>query len=163
MKTQSKFRRINLFNKIDFFTLNLIAVMILMRSFSYGQYVPMDDFREVGAGNFFIHLESESDLKRTLTDVIKTNKFPREEVTFNKGKNLYFAAYYHNPKDEHYTYFIHAEKVREGYDLYLLYIENTYHYFFDYSEGPNKFSLIYDPEKDKSKVLTSIIGEAIKD
>ena len=163
MKAHSKIKLVNLMSKIDFFTIKLLTVVLLMRSFSFSQYVTMDDFREVGAGNYFIHLDGESDLKRTLMDVIKINNFPREEVTFNKGKNQYFAAYYRNPKDEHYTYFIHAEKVREGYDLYFLYIENTYHYFFDYNEGPNKFSLIYDPDKDKGKILTSIKGESIKD
>jgi hypothetical protein len=163
MKAHSKNKLVNLISKNDFFRIKVLTAVLLMRSFSFSQYVTMEDFREVGAGNFFIHLEGESDLKRTLTDVIKANKFPREELIFNKGKNLFYAAYYRNPKDEHFTYFIHAEKVREGYDLYLLYIENTYHYFFDYNEGPNKFSLIYDPEKDKGKILTSIKGESIKD
>jgi hypothetical protein len=163
MKTYSKLRLVDLKNKIDFPALYIIIAMILMKSFSFCQYVRIDDFKEVGAGNFFIHLDSESDLKRTLLEVIKTNSFPREDLVFNKGKNLFFAAYYHNPKDEHYTYFIYAEKVREGYDLYLLYIENTYHYFFDYSEGPNKYSLIFEPEKHKSKMLTPISGEVVKD
>lgn len=132
---------------------------LLISKFSFGQYAQMEEFKEVGAGNFFIHLEKETDVKRTLQQVFKANKFPFEELAFNKGKNLYFAAYYPNPEDERYTYFIHAERAREGYDLYLLYIQNNYHFFYDYHEGPTSYRLIYDPEKHKGKVLTSIIGE----
>lgn len=143
--------------------LKLVFFFFLYTANLNAQYVQNEQFKEVGAGNFFIHLESESEVKRTLKEVFKENNFPFQELVFNKGKNLYFAAYLRNPKDDHYTYFIHAEKVREGYDLYLLYIENSYHVFFDYNEGPNRFRLIFDPEKDKNNLLTSINGEEVKD
>ena len=136
-----------------------LLLCLISFNFSFGQYMQMDDFQEVGAGNFFLHLENESEVKQTIKQVVKNNKFPFDELVFSKGNNLYFAAYYPNPEDKRYTYFIHAEKVREGYDLYMLYIENTYHYFYDYHEGPNKFRLIYDPEKEKNNMLTSITGE----
>jgi hypothetical protein len=164
MKTALKFKMRNLFESCYESSVYNVLIVFVLTSFGVNaQYVQNETFKEVGAGNFFLHLESESDLKRTIKEVLKENNFPKEELSFNKGKNLFFAAYLRNPKDEHYTYFIHAEKVREGYDLYLLYIENSYHHFFDYSEGPNRFRLIYDPEKDKNTILTSKNGEEIKD
>ncbi len=136
-----------------------ISFVLLFNFQSFCQYVEIEDFREVGAGNFFIHLENEAATKKNIQQVMKLNKFPKEELVFNKGGNLFFATYYVNPEDEKSTYMMFAERVREGYDLYLLYIENNYHYFFDYHEGVEKFKLIYDPEKHKSKTLTSLLAD----
>ena len=135
----------------------LIALLYVIKAHS--QYTKMDDFTEVGAGNYFIHLDKETEVKKVIQDAIKANAFPLKELVFNKGKNLFFTAYYNNPQDKKFTYFIYAEKAREGYDVYFLYIENTYHFFFDYHEAAVSYKLIFDPEKHHEKSLTCISGE----
>ena len=87
--------------------------------------------------------------------VIKSHQFPNQELIFNKGKNLYFAAYYVNPSDDRFMYVIHALKGREGYELYFLYCINTLTHHFEYTEGKDLYELVYDPKKNMSTVLTS--------
>ena len=140
--------------------LTLCMLFLSLSSFnSFSQYVDIEDFKEVGAGNFFVHLENEAATKKAIMQVMKLNKFPKEELVFRKGGNLFFASYYVNPADEKSTYLMYAERAREGYDLYLLYIDNNYHYLFDYHEGVEKYKLIYDPEKHKNKSITSLLAE----
>jgi hypothetical protein len=119
------------------------------------QFNLMDDFLQIGAGNYFIHLDKEAEVKKTVQSVIKSHHFPNQDLIFNKGKNLFFAAYYVNPSDDRFMYVIHALKGREGYDLYLLYCVNALTHHFEYIEGKDLYELVYDPQKNSSTVLTS--------
>jgi hypothetical protein len=119
------------------------------------QFNLMDDFLQIGAGNYFIHLDKEAEVKKTVQSVIKSHHFPNQDLIFNKGKNLYFAAYYVNPSDDRFMYVIHALKGREGYDLYLLYCVNSLTHHFEYTEGKDLYELVYDPQKNSSTVFTS--------
>jgi hypothetical protein len=114
-----------------------------------------DDFIEIGAGNYFIHLDKEPEVRKTVLSVIKSNRFPTENLVFNKGKNLYFASYFVNPSDDRYMYVVHAKRAREGYDLYFLYCVNTLTHHFEYTEGKDLYELVYDPQKNSSTVFTS--------
>jgi hypothetical protein len=114
-----------------------------------------NDFIQIGAGNYFIHLDKEAEVRKTVLSVIKSHRFPTNELLFNKGKNLYFAAYYVNPSDDRYMYVVHAKRAREGYDLYFLYCVNTLTHHFEYTEGKDLFSLKYDPEVNRSRVMSS--------
>jgi hypothetical protein len=114
-----------------------------------------NDFIQIGAGNYFIHLDKEAEVRKTVLSVIKSHRFPTNELLFNKGKNLYFAAYYVNPSDDRYMYVVHAKRAREGYDLYFLYCVNTLTHHFEYTEGKDLYELVYDPQKNSSTVLTS--------
>lgn len=114
-----------------------------------------DDFIEIGAGNYFIHLDKEQEVRKTVLSVIKSNRFPTENLVFNKGKNLYFASYFVNPSDDRYMYVVHAKRAREGYDLYFLYCVNTLTHHFEYTEGKDLYELVYDPQKNSSTVFTS--------
>jgi len=71
-----------------------------------------DDFLQIGAGNYFIHLDKEAEVKKTVTSVLKSHRFPTQELLFNKGKNLYFASYYVNPSDDRFVYIVHAVRGR---------------------------------------------------
>jgi hypothetical protein len=119
------------------------------------QFNLMEDFIQIGAGNYFIHLDKEAEVKKTVQSVFKSHHFPNQDLTFNKGKNLFFAAYYVNPSDDRFMYVIHALKGREGYDLYLLYCVNALTHHFEYTEGKDLYELVYDPKKNTSIVLTS--------
>lgn len=142
----------------------IFSVMLLVGTAGQlkAQYQKMnEDFIEVGAGNFFVHLDKEADVKKLVNSVIKINRFPNEELVFNKGKNVYFSAYYVNPSDDNYVYIIHAVRAIEGYELYFLYCVNTLSYHFEYEEGNNLYQLVYDPEKNKSKLLTSFSANLV--
>ena len=100
----------------------IVILLIGAASPLKAQYQNMnEDFIEVGAGNFFVHLDKEADVKKLVNSVIKANRFPNEELVFNKGKNLFFSAYFVNPSDDQFVYIIHAERALEGYELYFLY------------------------------------------
>jgi len=128
----------------------------------YQFQVMENDFIQIGAGNYFIHLDKEAEVRKTVLSVIKSHRFPTDELLFNKGKNLYFAAYYVNPSDDRYMYVIHAKRAREGYDLYFLYCVNTLTHHFEYTEGKDLYSLKYDPEVNKSRVLSSFGAELVE-
>jgi len=128
----------------------------------YQFQVMENDFIQIGAGNYFIHLDKEAEVRKTVLSVIKSHRFPTDELLFNKGKNLYFAAYYVNPSDDRYMYVIHAKRAREGYDLYFLYCVNTLTHHFEYTEGKDLFSLKYDPEVNRSRVLSSFRAELVE-
>jgi hypothetical protein len=121
----------------------------------YQFQVMENDFLQIGAGNYFIHLDKEAEVRKTVLSVIKSHRFPTNELLFNKGKNLYFAAYYVNPSDDRYMYVVHAKRAREGYDLYFLYCVNTLTHHFEYTEGKDLYELVYDPQENSSTVLTS--------
>lgn len=121
-----------------------------------------DDFIQVGAGNYFIHLDKEAEVRKTVLSVIKANRFPTENLVFNKGKNLYFAAYFVNPSDDRFMYVVHAKRAREGYDLYFLYCTNTLTHHFEYTEGKDLYSLKYDPEVNRSRVMSSFGAQLVE-
>jgi hypothetical protein len=127
----------------------------------YQFQVMENDFIQIGAGNYFIHLDKEAEVRKTVLSVIKSHRFPTDELLFNKGKNLYFAAYYVNPSDDRYMYVVHAKRAREGYDLYFLYCVNTLTHHFEYTEGKDLFSLKYDPEVNRSRVMSSFGAELV--
>jgi hypothetical protein len=127
----------------------------------YQFQVMENDFIQIGAGNYFIHLDKEAEVRKTVLSVIKSHRFPTDELLFNKGKNLYFAAYYVNPSDDRYMYVVHAKRAREGYDLYFLYCVNTLTHHFEYTEGKDLFSLKYDPEVNRSRVLNSFGAQLV--
>jgi hypothetical protein len=144
----------------------LLATLLIGLSQKYQaqyQFNLMEEFLQIGAGNYFIHLEKESDVKKTVMSVLKSHRFPHENLSFNKGKNLYFAAYFVNPSDDRYVYIIHALRSREGYDLYFLYCMNTLTHHFEYIEGKELYQLVYDPSINKSTVLTSFEATNIND
>jgi hypothetical protein len=135
--------------------LAILLVSLFQKFQAQYQFNLMGEYLQIGAGNYFIHLDKESDVKRTVLSVLKTHRFPNTNLSFNKGKNLYFAAYYVNPSDDRYVYIIHAIRGREGYDLYFLYCMNTLTHHFEYIEGKELYQLVYDPSINKSTVLTS--------
>lgn len=114
-----------------------------------------DDFLQLGAGNYFVHLDKEAEVKKTVTTVFKTHRFPTQELIFNKGKNLYFASYYVNPSDDRFVYIVHAVRAREGYDLYFLYCQNILTHHFEFVEGKDLHQLVYDPTVNTNTVMTS--------
>ena len=134
-----------------------IAILLGLQQTATAQYQfnLMEDYLQIGAGNYFIHLDKEAEVKKTVQSVLKSHRFPHQDLVFNKGKNLYFAAYYVNPSDDRYMYVIHALKGREGYELYFLYCINTLTHHFEYTEGKDLYALVYDPAKNTSSVLTS--------
>lgn len=123
--------------------------------FAQYQFNLMEDFLEIGAGNYFVHLDKEAEVKKTVLSVLKANRFPNQDLVFNKGKNLYFAGYYVNPSDDRYMYVVHAVRAREGYDLYFLYCMNTLTHHFEYVEGKDLYNLVYDPKINTGTVFTS--------
>ena len=123
--------------------------------FAQYQFNLMEDYLEIGAGNYFIHLDKEAEVKKTVLSVLKANRFPSQDLVFNKGKNLYFAGYYVNPSDDRFMYVVHAVRAREGYGLYFLYCINTLTHHFEYVEGKDLYNLVYDPKQNTSKVFTS--------
>jgi hypothetical protein len=137
----------------------LVGFLWVMGSPLFAQYqfqLMEDNYIQVGAGNYFIHLEKEAEVKKTVLSVIKSHRFPSENLIFNKGKNLFFAAYFVNPSDDRFMYVVHAKRAREGYDLYFLYCTNTLTHHFEYTEGKDLYSLKYDPEVNKSLVMSSL-------
>lgn len=131
-------------------------------SAQYQYQLMEDEFIEIGAGNYFIHLDKENDVKKTVLSVVKSHRFPTENLLFNKGKNLYFASYFVNPSDDRYMYVVHAKRAREGYDLYFLYCSNHLTHHFEFTEGKDLYSLKYDPEENKSQVMTNLIPSLVE-
>ena len=129
--------------------------------FAQYQFYLMEDFMEIGAGNYFVHLDKEAEVKKTVLSVLKANRFPSQDMIFNKGKNLYFAGYYVNPSDNRFMYVVHALRAREGYDLYFLYCMNTLTHHFEYVEGKDLYNLVYDPKQNTSKVFTSFAATKV--
>ncbi len=137
---------------------HLIASFLLSSTlpiFAQYQFNLMEDFIQIGAGNYYIHLDKETEVKKTVLTVLKAHRFPIEDLIFNKGKNLFFAGYYVNPSDDNYMYVVHALRGREGYDLYFLYCINTLTHHFEYIEGKDLYNLVYDPKINTSTVFTS--------
>jgi hypothetical protein len=135
--------------------LALVLLSTTLPLFAQYQFNLMEDYIQIGAGNYFVHLDKEAEVKKTVLAVLKANRFPSQDLLFNKGQNLYFAAYYVNPSDDRYMYIIHALRAREGYDLFFLYCANTLTHHFEYTEGKDLYQLIYDPQINNSSVLTS--------
>lgn len=136
----------------------LMASLLLSSAaqvFAQYQFNLMEDYIQIGAGNYFVHLDKESQVKKTVLSVLKANRFPSQDLIFNKGKNLFFAGYYVNPSDDQYMYVVHALRGREGYDLFFLYCANTLTHHFEYTEGKDLYSLVYDPQQNTSSVFTS--------
>lgn len=131
--------------------------------FAQYQFNLMEDYLEIGAGNYFIHLDKEAEVKKTVLSVLKANRFPSQDLVFNKGKNLYFAGYYVNPSDDRFMYVVHAVRAREGYDLYFLYCMNTLTHHFEYVEGKDLYILVYDPKQNTSTVFTSFAATLVQE
>jgi hypothetical protein len=135
------------------FALLLSAATTLQAQYQF--QLMQDDFLQIGAGNYFIHLDKEAEVKKTVTSVFKAHRFPTQDLLFNKDKNLYFAGYYVNPSDDRFVYIVHAVRGREGYDLYFLYCQNVLTHHFEFVEGKDLHQLVYDPAVNTSSVLTS--------
>lgn len=141
--------------KTKLFIIGLLLSSSISPLFAQYQFNLMEDFLEIGAGNYYAHLDKEAEVKKTVLAVLKANRFPSQDLVFNKGKNLYFAGYYINPSDDRFMYVVHAVRAREGYELYFLYCINTLTHHFEYTEGKDLYSLVYDPAQNKSTVFTS--------
>ena len=122
-----------------------------------------DDFLQIGAGNYFIHVDKEAEVKKTVTAVFKAHRFPTQDLLYNKGKNLFFASYYVNPSDDRFVYIVHAVRGREGYDLYFLYCQNILTHHFEFVEGKDLHQLVYDPAVNTSSVLTSFNATLVEE
>lgn len=135
----------------------LIALLFGASSLNaqYQFQLMQDDFLQLGAGNYFVHLDKEAEVKKTVTSVFKAQRFPTQDLLFNKGKNLYFASYYVNPSDDRFVYIVHAVRAREGYDLYFLYCQNILTHHFEFVEGKDLHQLVYDPAVNTNTVMTS--------
>ena len=143
------------------FALLLSAVAPLQAQYQF--QLMQDDFLQIGAGNYFIHLDKEAEVKKTVLSVLKAHRFPNQDLLFNKGKNLYFASYYVNPSDARFVYIVHAVRGREGYDLYFLYCHNILTHHFEFVEGKDLHQLVYDPAVNTSTVLTSFNATLVED
>jgi hypothetical protein len=139
-------------------TILLVAVLFFASAPLKAQYqfqLIEDDFLQIGAGNYLIHVDKEAEVKKTVTSVFKAHRFPTQDLLFNKGKNLFFASYYVNPSDDRYVYIVHAVRGREGYDLYFLYCHNILTHHFEFVEGKDLHQLVYDPAVNTNTVMTS--------
>ncbi|MFM6934473.1 MAG: hypothetical protein ACKOXP_03455, partial [Flavobacteriales bacterium] len=94
--------------KTLFICLGFLLIVGSPLNAQYQFQVMEEDFIEVGAGNYFIHLDKEAAVRKTVLSVIKANRFPTDNLQFNKGKNLFFAAYFVNPSDDRFMYVVHA-------------------------------------------------------
>jgi hypothetical protein len=147
-------------------TFLFLAMALGVASISQAQYqfqLMEDDFLQIGAGNYFVHLDKEAEVKKTVTSVFKAHRFPTQDLLFNKGKNLFFASYYVNPLDDRFVYIVHAVRGREGYDLYFLYCQNILTHHFEFVEGKDLHQLVYDPALNKSNVLTSFNSTLVEE
>lgn len=139
-------------------TILLVAVLFFAAAPLKAQYqfqLMEDDFLQIGAGNYFIHVDKEAEVKKTVTSVFKAHRFPTQDLLFNKDKNLFFASYYVNPSDDRFVYIVHAVRGREGYDLYFLYCHNILTHHFEFVEGKDLHQLVYDPVVNTNTVMTS--------
>ncbi len=147
----------------------IIAVIFLMglKSISLSQYVRMDELDSyaihVGSGNYYIHVDAEGEAKTAVNQIIKYARLPKEKIAFDKGKNLPFAGYMVDVEDDRFIYFIYVLRVQEGYDVYALYCSNSYIHFFDYREGKDLYSLIFNPKVNQAKLITQIYGTLQQD
>ena len=147
-------------NEINQITLNTVTkriklfyflgFLLLFTQQTQAQFIRMDGLKEIGAGNYFVHVDNEMDAKRIIVERIKWNEHPSKNLVFNKHENLYFYMYYVNPINTEYVYIIHALKQREGFDIYFIYMENRYRYFFDVIDNNVRTSIIYDPAIENS-------------
>lgn len=147
-------------NEINQITLNTVTkriklfyflgFLLLFTQQTQAQFIRMDGLQEIGAGNYFVHVDNEMDAKRIIVERIKWNEHPSKNLVFNKHENLYFYMYYVNPINTEYVYIIHALKQREGFDIYFIYMENRYRYFFDVIDNNVRTSIIYDPAIENS-------------
>ena len=140
----------------------LILVLVAWSNNASSQYRFMEEMKEttihIGSGNYFYHVDDEGKVKDLINEIIKANHMQHEKFVFNKGKNLYYSGYQINPVDDSFIYFIYAIRTREGYDVYCLYSLNRYCYFFDYEEGKQKYSLIFDPKVNNQTSFTNLPG-----
>ena len=147
-------------------TLLLVTVLFFTTAPLKAQYqfqLMEDDFLQIGAGNYFIHVDKEAEVKKTVTAVFKAHRFPTQDLLYNKGKNLFFASYYVNPSDDRFVYIVHAVRGREGYDLYFLYCQNILTHHFEFVEGKDLHQLVYDPAVNTSSVLTSFNATLVEE
>jgi len=128
----------------------ILGFLLLFAQQTHAQFIRMDGLQEIGAGNYFVHVDNEMDAKRIIVERIKWNEHPSKNLVFNKHENLYFYMYFVNPINTEYVYIIHALKQRDGYDIYFIYMENRYRYFFDVIDNNVRTSLIYDPAIENS-------------
>ncbi len=141
--------------KTPLLILGLLLTTVAPIQAQYQFQLMEDDFLQIGAGNYFIHVDKEAEVKKTVTSVFKAHRFPTQELLFNKDKNLFFASYYVNPSDDRFVYIVHAVRGREGYDLYFLYCQNILTHHFEFVEGKDLHQLVYDPAVNTNTVMTS--------
>jgi hypothetical protein len=141
--------------KTPLLILGLLLSIVAPIQAQYQFQLMEDDFLQIGAGNYFIHVDKEAEVKKTVTSVFKAHRFPTQELLFNKDKNLFFASYYVNPSDDRFVYIVHAVRGREGYDLYFLYCQNILTHHFEFVEGKDLHQLVYDPAVNTNTVMTS--------
>jgi hypothetical protein len=141
--------------KTPLLILGLLLSTVVPIQAQYQFQLMEDDFLQIGAGNYFIHVDKEAEVKKTVTSVFKAHRFPTQELLFNKDKNLFFASYYVNPSDDRFVYIVHAVRGREGYDLYFLYCQNILTHHFEFVEGKDLHQLVYDPAVNTNTVMTS--------
>lgn len=133
-----------------------LGFFLLFTHQTQAQFIRMDGLQEIGAGNYFVHVDNELDAKRIIIERIKWNEHPSKNLVFNKHENLYFYMYFVNPINTEYVYIIHALKQRDGYDIYFIYMENRYRYFFDVIDNNVRTSLIYDPAIENSTIENKV-------
>ncbi len=141
--------------KTPLLILGLLLTTVAPIQAQYQFQLMEDDFLQIGAGNYFIHVDKEAEVKKTVTSVFKAHRFPTQVLLFNKDKNLFFASYYVNPSDDRFVYIVHAVRGREGYDLYFLYCQNILTHHFEFVEGKDLHQLVYDPAVNTNTVMTS--------
>jgi hypothetical protein len=141
--------------KTPLLILGLLLTTVAPIQAQYQFQLMEDDFLQIGAGNYFIHVDKEAEVKKTVTAVFKAHRFPTQDLLFNKDKNLFFASYYVNPSDDRFVYIVHAVRGREGYDLYFLYCQNILTHHFEFVEGKDLHQLVYDPAVNTNTVMTS--------
>jgi hypothetical protein len=141
--------------KTPLLILGLLLTTVAPIQAQYQFQLMEDDFLQIGAGNYFIHVDKEAEVKKTVTSVFKAHRFPTQDLLFNKDKNLFFASYYVNPSDDRFVYIVHAVRGREGYDLYFLYCQNILTHHFEFVEGKDLHQLVYDPAVNTNTVMTS--------
>jgi hypothetical protein len=141
--------------KTPLLILGLLLTTVAPIQAQYQFQLMEDDFLQIGAGNYFIHVDKEAEVKKTVTAVFKAHRFPTQDLLFNKDKNLFFASYCVNPSDDRFVYIVHAVRGREGYDLYFLYCQNILTHHFEFVEGKDLHQLVYDPAVNTNTVMTS--------
>jgi hypothetical protein len=149
--------------KTPLLILGLLLTTVAPIQAQYQFQLMEDDFLQIGAGNYFIHVDKEAEVKKTVTSVFKAHRFPTQDLLFNKDKNLFFASYYVNPSDDRFVYIVHAVRGREGYDLYFLYCQNILTHHFEFVEGKDLHQLVYDPAVNTNTVMTSFNATLVEE